>query len=66
MREKENYRDYLADLHEQGVPRAMTKEKAAKVLGVSRSKLYRLIADGQIKSKGGVITDGEIARFLCG
>lgn len=66
MREKEHYREYLMDLHEQGVPRVLSKTEAAEVLGISRQKLYRLIADGQIRIKGNTITDGEIARFLCG
>ncbi len=66
MREKEHYRDYLLDLHENGVPRIMSKGKAAEILGISRTKLYRLIAEGEIKLKGNQITDGEIARYLCG
>lgn len=64
-REKEFYRERLSVLRESGVPPVMTKTEAAKVLGISVSKLYRLIAAGYIETKGTSITDGALAKYLC-
>lgn len=65
-REKANYRSMLSYLiNERGFPMVLTKKQAAEVLGVSKGKLYGLIADGDIKVQGGSITIGSVASFLC-
>lgn len=66
-REKQNYRDTLSFLvNEKGVPMVMSKKRAAVILGVSRTKLNEMIADGNIAVDNNKITVGSIARYLCG
>lgn len=65
MREAEGYRDVIVVLREEGVPLLMSKTKAAEVLGISRDKLYRIIAEKRIVADGNNISIFSIARYLC-
>ena len=66
-REKATYRETLSFLiDERGCPLVLNKKQAAKLLGISRNKLYDLIGDGCIKEHSEKIPIGSIANFLCG
>lgn len=65
MREPEGYRDTIAILIEQDVPILMNKTKASEVLGISRHKLYDLIANKRIVADGNNISVFSIAHYLC-
>jgi hypothetical protein len=65
-REKENYRDMLAEYKGRGLPDILTKKQAMEVLGCGHSYFERLVREGEIKTVAGKIPIGAIARLTCG
>lgn len=63
--EKRNYRDMLAILLEQNLPKIMDKTFVANYLGIAYNTLQKMIKRGLIKESKGKITIGSLANYLC-
>ena len=64
-REKPTYRDTLSWLFEKYGELAYNKGQVAEILKISRPHLNKLIREGKINIKGGQITIGSLASYLC-
>lgn len=64
--EKKNYREMLAHLTDNDIPKVMSKVYVANYLGIGYRTLQRLIKKGLLKDTDGKITIGSLANYLCG
>ena len=64
--EKQNFREMLLFLTEQGYPNTLTVKETAKAIGASYNFTRDLVRKGKIKLAGGKVPIGQIASYLCG